>query len=61
MKTQQEIQSMSNSELKLYLTNITNDFERIKNEMKEKCKELVDLEKEYNNVNTEIKTRKTIY
>lgn len=52
---------MSNSELKLYQTNITNDFERIKKEIKELCQKLVDLEQEYNHVNSEIKIRKTIY
>lgn len=52
---------MSNSELKLYITNLTNEFESIKNVIKDKCKELVELEKEYNNINNEIKTRKTIY
>jgi TusA-related sulfurtransferase len=61
MKTKKEIQTMSNSELKLYITNLTNEFESIKNVIKDKCKELVELEKEYNNINNEIKTRKTIY
>jgi hypothetical protein len=61
MKTQQELQSMSNAELKLYSENITNDFARIKNEMEKKCKELIELEKEFNKVNNEIKTRKIIY
>jgi hypothetical protein len=55
-----DLSKMSNSELKLYSETLTNEFERVKNEIKQKCNKLIELEKTFNNVAVEIKTRKNI-
>lgn len=52
---------MSNSELKLYLTSLENEFEAKKAKLKEMCEELEDIQFEYSNAQNELKIRKNIY
>lgn len=61
MEENKDISKMSNSELKIYSETLTNEFEMVKNEIKKQCNRLIELEKEFNNVTIEIKTRKNIY
>lgn len=53
--------SMSNSEIKLYLETLNNEFEAKKAKLVELCKEIEDIQFEYTNAEIELKIRKNIY
>ena len=52
---------LSNSELKLYLESLNNEFEAKKAKIKELCEELVEIENAYNDAQNEINIRRTIF
>lgn len=52
---------LSNSEIKLYLESLNNEFESKKAKIKELCEELIEIEKAYNDAQTEINIRRTIF
>lgn len=53
--------NMSNTEIKVYLLQLENEFEAKKNNIKKICEELIELEHEYNSAQNELNIRKTIY
>lgn len=53
--------NMSNTEIKVYLLQLENEFEAKKNNIKKICEELIELEHEYNSAKNELNIRKTIY
>ena len=52
---------MSNSELKLALAQIDNEFEAKKNEILRLCDDLDKLNAKYENINNELNFRKNLY
>ena len=52
---------LTNIELKQYITSLENEFEAIKAKMKVLCDELKEVETAYNEAQSEIKIRKTIF
>lgn len=57
----ENIKNLSNTELKLLETKLTNEFEEAKNKIIEYCRKMEKLENDFNNVQNEIKTRKTVF
>lgn len=53
--------SMSNSELKLLLETINNEFEAKKSSILRLCEELESLKLKYDNINNEINSRKNLF
>lgn len=56
-----DAKNMTNTEIKVYLLQLENEFEAKKNSIKKICQELIELEHEYNNTQNELNIRKTIY
>jgi len=52
---------MTNSEIREYLVVLENTFESQKAKIKKECEALVEIENEWNKVQTEINTRKVIF
>ena len=52
---------LTNSELKLYIQSLTDEFEAKKAKLAEICKEMEELEAQYNSAQNEINLRKTIF
>ena len=52
---------MSNSEIKIYMETLTNEYEAKKAKIIALCKELGQLENDYQNAERELKIRKNIY
>lgn len=52
---------LNNMELKEYSISIENEFEAKKAKLQELCEELADLEDVYNEIQNEMKIRRTIY
>ena len=55
------ISEMTNSEIREYLAVLENTFESQKAKIKKECEALVEIENEWNKVQTEINTRKVIF
>lgn len=52
---------MGNSEIKMYIDNLKNEFEAKKMRLKEICDEMNDIEKEYIKATQEMKIRRNLY
>jgi chromosome segregation ATPase len=52
---------LSNSELKMRIENLKNEFEAKKIKLREICEEMGKIEKEYITANNELSVRKNIY
>ena len=53
--------NMTNSELKLAIETLQNEFDAKKSEMLKLCKEIEDIQKKYNAINGEISLRKNMF
>jgi len=52
---------LNNSELREYIMSLENEFEAKKAKLREMCEDLKKIEEAYNDAQTEIKIRKTIF
>lgn len=52
---------MSNSEIKMRIENLKNEFEAKKIKLREICEDMDKIEKEYISANNELSIRKNIY
>lgn len=52
---------MSNTELKLCIETLQNEFDVKKNEIVKLCSELENIQRKYNEINAEINLRKNIF
>lgn len=52
---------LNNSELKLYMESLNNEFEAKKAKIKELCNELVELENAFNEAQSEMNIRRRIF
>lgn len=52
---------MSNSELKLCIETLQNEFDAKKSELIKLCEEIEDIQKRYNDANREINGRKNVF
>jgi hypothetical protein len=57
----ENFKEMSNSEIKLYIENLRNEFEGKKLKLKEICDEMDEIEREYLNVTKELEIRRNLY
>lgn len=57
----ENFKEMSNSEIKLYIENLRNEFEGKKLKLKEICDEMDDIEHEYLNATKELEIRRNLY
>jgi len=53
--------NMSNSELKLCIETLQNEFDAKKSELIKLCEEIEDIQKRYNDANREINGRKNVF
>lgn len=53
--------NMSNTELKLCIETLQNEFDVKKNEIVKLCSELENIQRKYNEINAEINLRKNIF
>ena len=53
-----DLKNLSNSELRIYQEQLTNEYEVIKNEIAAKFKKLDEMDAEYNKVEAELNRRK---
>lgn len=53
--------NMSNTELRICIETLQNEFDAKKNEIIKLCSELEDIQRKYNEINTEINLRKNIF
>jgi len=57
----EDYSKMSNTELKLKMETVTNEFEAKKLEIIEKCKELEEIQSRYSAINNELSLRKNLF
>lgn len=55
-----DLKTLSNSEIMLYKETLKNEFEVLKVEISNKCKELEKIDAEYNKAESELITRQSI-
>lgn len=53
--------NMSNTELKLCIETISNEFEAKKSELVKLCEELMEIQNRYNDADREINSRKNVF
>ena len=53
--------NMSNTELRICIETLQNEFDAKKNEIIKLCSELEDIQRKYNEINAEINLRKNIF
>jgi hypothetical protein len=57
----EDYSKMSNTELKLKMETVANEFEAKKLEIIEKCKELEEIQSRYSAINNELSLRKNLF
>jgi hypothetical protein len=57
----ENFKEMSNSEIKLYIENLRNEFEGKKLKLKEICDEMDEIEREYLHATKELEIRRNLY
>lgn len=57
MKKTYNIEMMSNSEIKLHMMNLENEYKSIQNNIKKEATRMSELDKEYNNLKKELNKR----
>lgn len=57
MKKTYNIEMMSNSEIKLHMMNLENEYKSIQNNIKKEANRMSELDKEYNNLKKELNKR----
>ena len=61
MVEKKDTKGLSNAELKIYLTNLENEFEGKKIKLREICEEMDAIEEEYLSAKQEMEIRKNLY
>lgn len=61
MFEKKDTKGLSNAELKIYLTNLENEFEGKKIKLREICEEMDAIEEEYLSAKQEMEIRKNLY